>query len=927
MNPSPKPSAHAKAVLALLLAAFSASAFAQPPGSRKKEAIDESLRRFDLLATQIAENQPDRPELLKIVSDARANFERQANAYLPNKPYRQEEFDTMQEIVENNIKGVERQVALLVHADATNMSAADLRVETNKITQETVASSEAIAVKNGFLPALPTPDAAAGTVVGGVDGTLTGTVTEPGANADAPAVPHAAIADGHGAITNGAAAVAHTVGAGIALNAGAMNLARGPWNGAYFEGDEAGRLAWERGRGENSPVVILGVHSTKCAMGAECEPLKPYPARPHPMPTDPGGYVPWNPPSAGPTNESVLTDIAQAIVAKGGSGALASGSVFALQSGDYRRALSMAQAALRADPSNRSALEVLHAAQGRGDAMGAAAAGAAAIGGPAGGGFAEGGSGAASMSPQVAAAAAAGAARVSGAQARAGAMNAMKLGDPAGALEILSKALQHDPNNPALLNLRAQTYGRLGRWEDALKDASAGLALVPGNMALLTTKALTENRTRRWRDALASSERMIAADPRGPWGYANRAHAWAGLGNRDAMLSDINRAAALDPRFQQAAADAAHLQLPAAGDVMFLFPGEAAKGAAKAPVPADRGRSFSFVVGAGIVGGLLLALGLLSTVLAPLKDTVVSVFTRAKRIGPAANTAVATDQPASVAGNVGGLIRGQYEISRQIGAGGMGMVYEGTDRSLGRRVAIKKMREELRVNARERDRFIIEAKTVASLHHPNIVDIYAIAEEGSDVYLVFEYVDGKTVHDLVQGAGRLDPAESVRVTRAMGEALTYAHAHGVIHRDMKPSNVMVTGAGQIKVMDFGIARMAKDALTRYSMTNTVVGTPPYMAPEQEQGVVRKESDVYSLAICSYEMLTGKMPFIGIGAGMLMNKINMSYIPPSRAIAGLPEALDEVFLKAFQADPDRRYRTPLEFVTALAAAAGGSRKTA
>jgi serine/threonine protein kinase len=100
-----------------------------------------------------------------------------------------------------------------------------------------------------------------------------------------------------------------------------------------------------------------------------------------------------------------------------------------------------------------------------------------------------------------------------------------------------------------------------------------------------------------------------------------------------------------------------------------------------------------------------------------------------------------------------------------------------------------------------------------------------------------------------------------------------------------------------------------------------------MAPEQEQGVVRKESDVYSLAICSYEMLTGKMPFIGIGAGMLMNKINMSYIPPSRAIAGLPEALDEVFLKAFQADPERRYRAPLEFVTALAAAAGGARKTA
>jgi serine/threonine protein kinase len=120
--------------------------------------------------------------------------------------------------------------------------------------------------------------------------------------------------------------------------------------------------------------------------------------------------------------------------------------------------------------------------------------------------------------------------------------------------------------------------------------------------------------------------------------------------------------------------------------------------------------------------------------------------------------------------------------------------------------------------------------------------------------------------------------------------------------------------------------MAKDALTRYSMTNTVVGTPPYMAPEQEQGVVRKESDVYSLAICAYEMLTGKLPFIGIGAGMLMNKINMSYIPPSRNIAGLPESLDEVFLKAFQSDPEQRYRTPKDFVAALEAAAGGARSS-
>ena len=105
-------------------------------------------------------------------------------------------------------------------------------------------------------------------------------------------------------------------------------------------------------------------------------------------------------------------------------------------------------------------------------------------------------------------------------------------------------------------------------------------------------------------------------------------------------------------------------------------------------------------------------------------------------------------------------------------------------------------------------------------------------------------------------------------------------------------------------------------MTRYSITNTVVGTPPYMAPEAEQGQVRRESDVYALAVCAYEMLTGKLPFTGTGGGMMLNKINMSYVPPSRQKEGLPPTLDAVFERAFQADPDKRYRTPAEFSAAL-----------
>jgi tetratricopeptide (TPR) repeat protein len=895
-------------------------------GVLKKEAIDRALHRFDDLGAEIARKYPGNQEYVDIVKKAKTEFSGRAGAFLPDKPYRSLEFKVMGDVVEITITQLKKQVALQEVAATTNMSGDVLAARSQVIKQEGSHAMIQSLKASGFAPMAPQP-IEAGTQIGANPIPAKGT----GGSSDAAAETGVQADPATGGMS----------GIGSAMTKGVMNAARGAWNGGWFEGDDASRLAWEKRVGDNSPIVILGVKSTNCAMDStrcSIDPPLPVPAPPIPAPSEPGSPRPpantapngsgsgsgWG----GPTNESAVNDIVKTIVTTGGTNAMASQSVLALQRGEYARAAALAQNTLRFDPGNKNATEVLYSVKGRGDALDAGTNGLRAASADAFGPSSFVGGGAASPSPDIAAAALSGAAKIVSDQARAGAVNALKLNDAQGALGILSKALAQNPADSGLLNARAMIYGRLGRWDDALKDAVSGLALLPGNMALLKTKAIAENRSRRWRDALATADMMIAADPRNPWGYAARAHARGGLGDKAAMMADIEQAARLDPSFQRAAAAAALLQLPSDSDVLFLFPGEAGKGGAPAPAPSGRGKSFSVVVGAGIVGGLLLALGLLSTVLSPLKDTVVSVFTRTKRTGPETNRAVATAQPASAAGNVGGLIRGQYEISRQIGAGGMGMVYEGTDRSLGRRVAIKKMRDELRLNARERDRFIIEAKTVASLHHPNIVDIYAIAEEGEDVYLVFEYVDGKTVHDLVQLKGRLDPAESVRVTQAMGEALTYAHAHGVIHRDMKPSNVMVTAAGQIKVMDFGIARMAKDALTRYSMTNTVVGTPPYMAPEQEQGVVRKESDVYSLAICAYEMLTGKLPFIGIGAGMLMNKINMSYIPPSRNIAGLPEPLDEVFLKAFQADPDQRYRTPQEFVAALAAASDGARsKTA
>ncbi len=581
-----------------------------------------------------------------------------------------------------------------------------------------------------------------------------------------------------------------------------------------------------------------------------------------------------------------------------------SGSI-ALAGGQYSSAVQDAQRALQLEPDNRRALALLHFSEGRTDAAGTSAApsrGVTAAANAAGTLPAQEDPGALTNATR---------SQLAAEQVGRDALAALGMGDMQGALGQVGRALALDPNNPRLLNLRASIYARLHEFGKALADANAGLALAPHDPVLLATKAYAQLRSGDAKGALASAEALLEADPRSAFAYGARAQAYGLLGDRDAMMADLSRAAELDASYGPIKAQAAQLQLPSDKDVLFLFPGEAGPQTAQAaPVPAKRGGRFGLILGASVLGGLLLALGLMGTVLAPVTQKVSSAFTRLTRRGPSLGATEGEAGPAAT------LVRGQYEITREIGVGGMGRVYEGTDRSLGRRVAIKKMRDELRADPRERARFVSEAKTVAALHHPNIVDIYAIAEEGEDVYLVFEFVDGKTVHDLVQESGRLEPEQAVKIARAAADALDFAHSRGIIHRDMKPSNVMLDSSGRVKVMDFGIARAAKDALTRYSMTNTVVGTPPYMAPEQEQGQVRRESDAYGLAVCAYEMLTGKLPFAGVGGGMLLNKINMSFAPPARMVPGLPPALDEVFTRAFQADPEKRYRTPGEFAAAL-----------
>jgi tetratricopeptide (TPR) repeat protein/tRNA A-37 threonylcarbamoyl transferase component Bud32 len=464
----------------------------------------------------------------------------------------------------------------------------------------------------------------------------------------------------------------------------------------------------------------------------------------------------------------------------------------------------------------------------------------------------------------------------------------LQVKDYAGAKELADKAIVQNPDNAQAYAYRSMANNRLGDYPAALKDADASLRLVPENTPSLLSRALANNRMKEYPPALEDSESVLEREPRNSLAYLMKAYAEAGLDRDEDMRASLEKAAAFSPAYQVIYERA--LQAPKSEDALFLFEGDLLPGAAQVPAPKNRMPWWPFALAGG--AGLL-ALGFLR-----------------KRQGDSVVVAgaEAAEEPSQT---TSGTLTG-FEILRPIGAGGMGEVFEGRDVALDRRVAIKRMREEIRRDPRERERFLSEARLVAKLRHPAIVEIHSVVEAGEDVYLVFEFVDGKTATALLAEKKRLPFAEARRIVSEACGAVDYAHAQGVIHRDLKPSNIMLDASGAVKVMDFGIARQAAEAMSRVAMTNTVVGTPPYMAPEQEQGAVCKESDVYALGICLYELLSGELPFSGSGAGMLMAKMEGRFVPLS-----VPPGIDAVMAKALAPKPAERYRMAGELADALA----------
>jgi serine/threonine-protein kinase len=246
----------------------------------------------------------------------------------------------------------------------------------------------------------------------------------------------------------------------------------------------------------------------------------------------------------------------------------------------------------------------------------------------------------------------------------------------------------------------------------------------------------------------------------------------------------------------------------------------------------------------------------------------------------------------------------------------MGVVYEGYDQTLQRRVAIKRLQRDTLGSAEDVERFLREARLVAQLKHPNVAEIYTVVMEG-EPFLVFEYIDGRSL-DKVLSMNKSLPVPAVRrLVAQIGSALGAAHGRDIIHRDLKPSNVMIVGDGSAKVMDFGVAHQSR-AATALTLT-AAAGTPPYMAPEQGLGSVSKASDLYALGVMTYELLAGTRPFEG--PDFLDAKLQRRYEAITLRTPALPAGLDAFFAQALEPDPTKRYSNTALFISEFDRACG------
>ena len=262
------------------------------------------------------------------------------------------------------------------------------------------------------------------------------------------------------------------------------------------------------------------------------------------------------------------------------------------------------------------------------------------------------------------------------------------------------------------------------------------------------------------------------------------------------------------------------------------------------------------------------------------------------------------------------LLSGRYELLEKIGDGGMAVVYKGKDRLLNRFIAIKILRPEFTKDATFVENFKRESQAAAGLSHPNIVGVYDVGREGNINYIVMELIEGRTLNDIIEDEAPMDYRKVIDISKQVASALRVAHKNKIIHRDVKPHNIMITNDGVVKLADFGIARAVNDATL--STGSKIVGSVHYFSPEQARGnYVDERSDIYSLGIVMYEMLTGKVPFDGENpVTVALKHINEEIVPPSELVDGIPPQLERCVMKATSKYQTNRYSSADEMIEEL-----------
>ena len=262
------------------------------------------------------------------------------------------------------------------------------------------------------------------------------------------------------------------------------------------------------------------------------------------------------------------------------------------------------------------------------------------------------------------------------------------------------------------------------------------------------------------------------------------------------------------------------------------------------------------------------------------------------------------------------VLSGRYELLEKIGDGGMAVVYKGRDKLLNRFIAVKILRPEFTKDATFVENFKRESQAAAGLSHPNIVGVYDVGREGNINYIVMELIDGQTLNKIIEEEAPMDYKKVIDISKQVASALRVAHKNKIIHRDVKPHNIMITSDGVVKLADFGIARAVND--TTLSTGSKIVGSVHYFSPEQARGnYVDERSDIYSLGIVMYEMLTGKVPFDGENpVTVALKHINEEIIPPRELEPGIPPALERCVMKATNKYQTKRYANADELIQEL-----------